>query len=209
MEFYLDGGIERQLTGQLTAFVWRGGEFFEPGFFVLFGDKALFEEGGETFAIATDEAFEGFAEEGIEFFIGGDDRAMSVDDGHAFVTGCEEALHGAEGLTNKAFGVLEALGGLAGVFLSGCEGLMLFGEEDVDLGADFEEGFGEPGGGFVLRREAFEEAAGAIDSGLGGIKDPAADQVGGQEHTAAEKNSCASKKPSKGLPHHLGGSHCW
>jgi hypothetical protein len=41
---------------------------------------------------------------------------MSVDDDHAFVAGGEEALHGAEGFANEAFGVLEALGGLAGVF---------------------------------------------------------------------------------------------
>jgi hypothetical protein len=57
----------------LTAFVWSGSEFFEPGFFVLVGGEALFEEGGEAFAVAADEAFEGFAEEGVEFFIGGDD----------------------------------------------------------------------------------------------------------------------------------------
>ena len=73
LEFDLDGGIEGQFAGQLTALVWSGGEFFEPGFFVLFGDEALFEEGGEAFAVAADEAFEGFAEEGVEFFIGGDD----------------------------------------------------------------------------------------------------------------------------------------
>lgn len=207
LEFDLNGGIEGQFAGQLTAFVWSGGEFFEPGFFVLFGDQALFEEGCETFAVATDEAFEGFAEEGVEFFIGGDDRAMSVDDDHAFVTGGEEALHGAEGFANEAFGVLEALGSLAGVFFSGGEGLMLLGEEEVDLGADFEEGFGEPGGGFVFGRETFEEAAGAVDSGFGGTENPVTDQIGGQEDAAAEEDSGITEEPSKGLSHHFGGSH--
>ena len=209
LEFDLDGGIEGQFAGQLTAFVWRGGEFFEPGFFVLFGDEALFEEGGETFAITTDKAFEGFAEKGVEFFIGGNDRAMSVDDDHAFVTGGEEALHGAEGFANEAFSVLEALGCLASVFLCGREGLMLLGEEEVDLGADLEEGFGEPSGGFVLRWEAFEETAGAVDGGFGGTEDPITDQICGQEDAAAEEDSRITEEPSEGLAHHFGGSHGW
>ena len=132
---------------------------------------------------------------------------MSVDNDHAFVAGGEEALHGAEGFANEAFGVLEALGGLAGVFFSGGEGLMLFGEEEVDLGADFEEGVGEPGGGFVLGRETFEEAAGAVDGGFGGAEDPVADEVGGQEDAAAEEDSGITEEPSKGLAHHFGGSH--
>jgi hypothetical protein len=85
---------------------------------------------------------------------------------------------------------------------------MLFGEEEVDFGTDFEEGFGEPGGGFVLGREALEEAAGAIDGGLSGIQDPVADQISGQKHTTSKENSGIAKEPRKGLAHHFGGSHC-
>jgi hypothetical protein len=209
LEFHLDGRGGRQFSRDLAT-VGRGlGELFEPSLFVLFGDEAFVKEGGETFAVATDEAFQGFAEEGVEFFVGGDDGSVGVDDGHAFVAGGEKALHGAERLSDKAFGVLEALSGLAGVFFGGGEGLMLLGEEEIDFGADLEEGFGEPVGGFVFGRQAFEKAAGAVHGGSGGIEDPAADQVSGQEDAAAEEDAGIAKEPAQWLAHHFGGTHGW
>jgi hypothetical protein len=84
---------------------------------------------------------------------------------------------------------------------------MLLGEEEVDLGSDLGEGFGEPSGGFVFGREALEEAAGAVDGGFGGTEDPVTDEVSGQKDAATEEDSGITEEPSEGLAHHFGGSH--
>ena len=149
------------------------------------------------------------AEKVIEFGIRGDDGALSIHHEHAFIAGSEQALEGGEGLAQEAFGIEEALGGLAGVLLGGVERLALLGKDHVDVTAQLPEICGQPFGGLGIRWHATEDSGGAFHDCGSRFEQPAGDQVGGQEHATTEQDAGDAEEPVEGLAHHAGGSYGW